>query len=140
MIHYYLMLVWYMLTLIMTVSKATHKTIYDLIYQTKKLWTILYPSIFYWHHLASKRYNMIQMQQISNILMNYLSKLQLRVIHETKYIISCTICKDSGNSMAFNIIFLVKYIILLVIHYLRLRHYYQCLIIIMQCSIRDVSC
>ena len=54
-----------------------------------------YLSIFFWHHLSAKSYNMIQMQQSSHILIKYSSELQLLVIHETKHTICRTIFKES---------------------------------------------
>ena len=117
-VHKYLRLVWYIRETITIVLKATHKNVYDLIYQTNKLWTVLDPSIFYWHHMDAKGYNIIQIQHSTHTLIKYSSKLQLLLVHETKYTIYCKIFKDKGNSKAFSIMLMVQYILTWVIHYL----------------------
>ena len=75
---------------------------------------------------------MIQMQKSSHILIKGFSKLHLLVMHETKYTISHTIFNDSGNSIAFNIMFPVQYILPKLIHYLHFWHHYQWMIIIIR--------
>ena len=80
---------------------------------------------------------MIQMQKISYILIKHFPEIQLLVIQETKYTTPRTICKDGGNSMTFNIMLMVQYILPWVIHYLQLRNNYKWMIIIIQCGIKD---